>query len=70
MKKFVVTSVRVSARETEAVHQTRRWYERNRSMRYQSLRAPIEGGQWVHNKPVSSLSDDAQIEFVVPGHGY
>ncbi|KAG8237554.1 hypothetical protein J437_LFUL017179 [Ladona fulva] len=29
----------------------------------------IEGGQWVHYKPVSSLSDDAPLEFVVPGHG-
>lgn len=29
----------------------------------------IESSQWVHYKPVSSLSDDGPIEFVVPGHG-
>ncbi|KAG8231304.1 hypothetical protein J437_LFUL006960 [Ladona fulva] len=29
----------------------------------------IESGQWVHYKPVSSLSDDAPLEFEVPGHG-
>ncbi|KAG8235574.1 hypothetical protein J437_LFUL013124 [Ladona fulva] len=29
----------------------------------------IESGQWVHYKPISSLSDDAPLEFVVPGHG-
>lgn len=29
----------------------------------------IEGGQWVHYKPVSSLTDDSPIEFLVPGHG-
>lgn len=29
----------------------------------------IEGGQWVHYKPVSSLTDDSPIEFAVPGHG-
>ncbi|KAG8226564.1 hypothetical protein J437_LFUL004736 [Ladona fulva] len=29
----------------------------------------IEGEQWVHYKPISSLSDDAPLEFVVPGHG-
>lgn len=29
----------------------------------------IEGGQWIHYKPVSSLTDDSPIEFVVPGHG-
>ncbi|XP_048506961.1 uncharacterized protein F54H12.2-like [Athalia rosae] len=27
----------------------------------------IEGGQWVHYKPVSSLTDDSPIEFMVPG---
>ncbi|XP_033228841.1 uncharacterized protein F54H12.2-like [Belonocnema kinseyi] len=29
----------------------------------------IEGSQWVHCKPVSSLTDDSLIEFVVPGQG-
>ena len=29
----------------------------------------IESSQWVHYKPVSSLTDDSPIEFVVPGHG-
>ncbi|XP_046602256.1 uncharacterized protein F54H12.2-like [Neodiprion lecontei] len=29
----------------------------------------IEAGQWVHYKPVSSLTDDSPIEFVVPGNG-
>ncbi|XP_031342035.1 uncharacterized protein F54H12.2-like [Photinus pyralis] len=29
----------------------------------------IEGGEWVFYKPLSSLSDDAPIEFVVPGNG-
>lgn len=29
----------------------------------------IESSQWVHYKPVSSLSDDGPIEFVIPGHG-
>lgn len=29
----------------------------------------IEASQWVHYKPVSSLSDDGPIEFVIPGHG-
>ncbi|KAG8233813.1 hypothetical protein J437_LFUL008033 [Ladona fulva] len=29
----------------------------------------IGGGQLVNYKPVSSLSDDAPLEFVVPGHG-
>ncbi|XP_046615347.1 uncharacterized protein F54H12.2-like [Neodiprion virginianus] len=29
----------------------------------------IEAGQWVHQKPVSSLTDDSPIEFVVPGNG-
>lgn len=29
----------------------------------------IEGSQWVHYKPFSSLTDSGPIEFVVPGHG-
>lgn len=29
----------------------------------------IEKSSWVHYKPISSLSDDAPLEFVVPGHG-
>jgi len=29
----------------------------------------IENSQWIHYKPVTSLSDDSPIEFVVPGHG-
>lgn len=29
----------------------------------------IEGSQWVYYKPISSLTDDSPIEFVVPGHG-
>lgn len=29
----------------------------------------IESSQYVHYKPVSSLSDDGPIEFVIPGHG-
>lgn len=29
----------------------------------------IESSQWVHYKPISSLNDDAPLEFVVPGHG-
>ncbi|XP_033223991.1 uncharacterized protein F54H12.2-like [Belonocnema kinseyi] len=29
----------------------------------------IEGSQWVHYKPVSSLTDDSPIEFVIPGQG-
>lgn len=29
----------------------------------------IEGGQWVHYKPLSSITDESPIEFVVPGHG-
>lgn len=29
----------------------------------------IEASQWVHYKPVSSLTDDGPLEFVVPGHG-
>ncbi|XP_023288667.1 uncharacterized protein F54H12.2-like [Orussus abietinus] len=29
----------------------------------------IDNSQWVHYKPISSLSDGSPIEFVVPGHG-
>ena len=29
----------------------------------------IESSQWIHYKPVSSISDDCPVEFVVPGHG-
>ncbi|XP_043271245.1 uncharacterized protein F54H12.2-like [Venturia canescens] len=29
----------------------------------------IEGSNWVHYKPISSLTDDSPIEFVVPGQG-
>ncbi|XP_031352307.1 uncharacterized protein F54H12.2-like [Photinus pyralis] len=29
----------------------------------------IEGGEWIFYKPLSSLTDDAPIEFVVPGNG-
>ena len=29
----------------------------------------IESGKWVQYKPISSLTDNAPIEFVVPGHG-
>lgn len=29
----------------------------------------IESSQWIHYKPVTSLSDDSPIEFVIPGHG-
>lgn len=29
----------------------------------------IESGQWIHYKPISSLSDDGPIEFQVPGTG-
>src|SRR5436190_17114164 len=29
----------------------------------------IELGQWVHYKPLASISDEAPIEFVVPGIG-
>lgn len=29
----------------------------------------IEGSNWVYYKPISSLTDDSPIEFVVPGHG-
>uniref|UniRef100_A0A1Y1KU41 Uncharacterized protein n=1 Tax=Photinus pyralis TaxID=7054 RepID=A0A1Y1KU41_PHOPY len=29
----------------------------------------IESGEWVFYKPLSSLTDDAPIEFVIPGSG-
>ncbi|XP_070169688.1 uncharacterized protein [Polyergus mexicanus] len=29
----------------------------------------IESSQWIHYKPVTSLSDDSPIEYVIPGHG-
>lgn len=29
----------------------------------------IEGSSWIEYKPVTSLTDDAPIEFVIPGHG-
>ncbi|KAL6417001.1 hypothetical protein ACFW04_014712 [Cataglyphis niger] len=29
----------------------------------------IESSQWIHYKPVTLLSDDSPIEFVIPGHG-
>lgn len=29
----------------------------------------IENSQWIYYKPVTSLADDAPIEFVIPGHG-
>lgn len=29
----------------------------------------IETAQWIYYKPVTSLADDAPIEFVIPGHG-
>nr|XP_012217170.1 PREDICTED: uncharacterized protein LOC105669005 [Linepithema humile] len=29
----------------------------------------IENSQWIQYKPVSTLTDDTSIEFVVPGHG-
>jgi len=31
--------------------------------------ATIESSQWIHYKPISSLTDDSPIEFVVPGQG-
>ena len=34
-----------------------------------STQTSIESGQWVHYKPVSSLSDDGPIEFLIPGMG-
>ena len=29
----------------------------------------IESSSWIEYKPVTSLTDDAPIEFVIPGHG-
>ncbi|XP_015591673.1 uncharacterized protein F54H12.2-like [Cephus cinctus] len=29
----------------------------------------IESAQWIHYNPISSLTDDSPIEFVVPGNG-
>src|SRR5437868_7847556 len=29
----------------------------------------IEGGKWVHYKPLSSVQDQSTMEFVVPGRG-
>ncbi|KAL6419666.1 hypothetical protein ACFW04_011294 [Cataglyphis niger] len=29
----------------------------------------VESSQWIHYKPVKSLSDDSPIEFVIPSHG-
>jgi len=29
----------------------------------------IESSQWIYYKPVTSLADDAPIEFVILGHG-
>jgi len=29
----------------------------------------IESGKWVQYKPISSLTDDSPIEFVIPGNG-
>lgn len=34
-----------------------------------STQTSIESGQWIHYKPISSLSDDGPIEFQVPGTG-
>lgn len=34
-----------------------------------STQTSIEGGQWIHYSPISSLTDDGPIEFVVPGNG-
>lgn len=34
-----------------------------------STQTSIEQGQWVHYKPISSLTDDGPIEFLVPGNG-
>ncbi|XP_039312425.1 uncharacterized protein F54H12.2-like [Solenopsis invicta] len=31
--------------------------------------ATIENSQWLHYKPISSLTDDSPIEFVIPGQG-
>ncbi|XP_077279179.1 uncharacterized protein LOC143906801 [Temnothorax americanus] len=29
----------------------------------------IESSQWIYYKPITSLGDNAPIEFVIPGHG-
>ncbi|XP_018377657.1 PREDICTED: uncharacterized protein F54H12.2-like [Trachymyrmex cornetzi] len=29
----------------------------------------IESSQWIYYKPVTSLTDDSPVEFVIPGHG-
>lgn len=34
-----------------------------------STQTSIENGEWIFYKPLSSLTDDAPIEFVVPGNG-
>lgn len=34
-----------------------------------STQTSIESGQWIHYKPISSLSDDGPIEFQVPASG-
>lgn len=34
-----------------------------------STQTSIESGQWIHYNPISSLSDDGPIEFLVPGSG-
>lgn len=34
-----------------------------------STQTSIEGGQWVHYKPLSSISDESPLEFVVHGGG-
>lgn len=34
-----------------------------------STQTSIENGQWVFYKPLSSITDDAPIEFLVPGNG-
>lgn len=34
-----------------------------------STQTSIENGQWIHYKPISSLSDDGPLEFQVPGSG-
>lgn len=34
-----------------------------------STQATIESSQWIYYKPISSLTDDSPIEFVIPGQG-
>lgn len=34
-----------------------------------STQTSIEAGQWVHYKPLSSLSDESPLEFVIHGSG-